>query len=216
MKAKELGIWAGIIAILIGGLWFLISAVNNSPSPSTPANIKIPPISSEDFSIGTPSARITLVEYSDFQCPACKAYAPLITRLSTDFPQDLRVVYRFFPLVNIHQNSMLACQAAYAASLQGKFWEMHDLLFDKQSDWSDINPRDTFISYAKSLNLDVNKFTKDMDADSTKQFITKAINSGTTIGISYTPSIFINGQLIQNPPGYDALKKIVQDALNKK
>jgi len=111
---------------------------------------------------------------------------------------------------------MLASQAAYAASLQGKFWEMHDLLFENQTDWSDKQPRDIFIDYAKDLKLDISKFTKDLDSESTKEFITKSLNSGTSIGISYTPSIFVNGKLIQNPPVYDTFKKVIQDEINKK
>src|SRR3990172_6194452 len=148
MKVKELGIWAAIIAVLIGGMWLLINAVNSSPSVSTPLSIKIPEVSNQDIAIGSPSARVTLIEYSDFQCPACKAYAPLVTKLSLDFNKDLRIIYRFFPLTQIHKNAMFAAQAAYAANLQGKFWEMHDLLFENQTDWADKQARDIFLNYA--------------------------------------------------------------------
>lgn len=220
MKAKELGIWAGIIVVLIGGLWLLINAVNSSLSPSTPATITIPEISSQDFIKGpqsaSNSAKVTLVEYADFQCPACGVYYSPVKQLEENFGQNLRVIYRFFPLVNTHKNSMLAAQTAYAAGLQGKFWEMHDLLFENQSSWSDIDPRETFLGYAKDLKLDMNKFTKDLDADSTKEFINKSLNSGTSIGINSTPTFFVNGTHIQNPQGYDAFKKIIQDEIDKK
>lgn len=216
MKAKEIAIWFSAIAVLIGGLWLLINAVNSSPSPSVPLVIKIPEVSSQDLAIGSPSARVTLVEYSDFQCPACKIYAPLVTMLSSDFPKDLRVVYRFFPLTNIHQNALLSAQAAYAASLQGKFWEMHDLLFKNQSDWSDKQARNIFIGYAKNLKLDTEKFIKDMDSESTKQFLDKSANNAISIGINSTPSFFVNGTYIQNPAGYAEFKKIIQDEINKK
>ncbi|MBF8250116.1 MAG: ppiB [Candidatus Levybacteria bacterium] len=216
MKAKEIAIWLSIIIILIGGLWLLISAVNNSPSPSTPLSIKIPEVSDQDISIGSPSARVTLVEYSDFQCPACKAFAPLVTLLSADFIQDLRVVYRFFPLIQIHQNAMLAAQAAYAAGLQGKFWEMHDLLFENQTDWANKSPKDIFIGYAKDLKLEMDKFTKDLDADSTKQAVNKSLNEGVSAGISFTPSFFLNGKFIQSPADYEVFKKVIQDEIDKK
>jgi|SRR3990170_975891 len=213
MKVKELGIWAAIIAVLIGGMWLLINAVNSSPSVSTPLSIKIPEVSNQDIAIGSPSARVTLVEYSDFQCPACKTYAPLVTKLSADFNKDLRMIYRFFPLTNIHQNAMLSAQAAYAASLQGKFWEMHDLLFENQNDWSDREARDIFIGYAKDLKLGMDKFAKDLDANSTKQFISKSANEAISIGINFTPSFFINGKFIQSPADYEAFKKVIQDEI---
>ncbi|OGH24469.1 MAG: hypothetical protein A3B47_01670 [Candidatus Levybacteria bacterium RIFCSPLOWO2_01_FULL_39_24] len=175
--------------------------------------MKIPEVSNQDIAIGSPSARVTLVEYSDFQCPACKTYAPLVTKLSADFNKDLRMIYRFFPLTNIHQNAMLSAQAAYAASLQGKFWEMHDLLFENQNDWSDREARDIFIGYAKDLKLGMDKFAKDLDANSTKQFISKSANEAISIGINFTPSFFINGKFIQSPADYEAFKKVIQDEI---
>lgn len=216
MKLKELGIWAGVIAVLIGGLWLLITAVNSSPSPSTPAQINLPAITKDDFVKGNATANATLVEYSDFQCPACKIYFPLVKQLEQYFGDKIQIVYRLFPLIQIHQNAMLSSQAAYAASLQGKFWEMHDLLFENQSNWSDINPKDTFIGYAKDLNLDLNKFKIDLDSELTKKFVTDELNKGIAIGINSTPSFFVNGKHIQNPAGYDAFKKIIQDEIDKK
>lgn len=219
MKLKEIGIWGGIITLLIGGLWLLITAVNNSPSPTNPSTIKIPAISQTDFVndplLATGSAKITLVEYSDFQCPACKAYFPLVKQLEKDFKGQLLLVYRFFPLIQTHKNALISSQATYAASLQNKFWEMHDLLFENQDSWTNIDPKETFINYARDLKLDVEKFKKDLDTDTTKQFVTDSLNKGTEIGISYTPSFFLNGRLIQNPPSYDAFKILIQDELAK-
>lgn len=221
MKIKEIVIWAGVIAVLIGGLWLLINAVNSSPSPSAPLAIKIPEVSAQDFIRGTESAsvsaRVTLVEYADFQCPACAAYFPLVKQLSSEFSKDLRIVHRFFPLVNIHKNAMLAAEVAYAAGLQGqnKFWEMHDKLYENQNSWSDTNPRDTFIGYAKDLKLDLDKFTKDLESDSTEKFISKSAGDAAAIGINSTPTFFVNGKHIQNPAGFEEFKKIIQDALAK-
>jgi len=120
MKLKEVGIWAGVITVLIGGLWFLVSTVNNSPSPSNPIEmVNLPPVSKDDFAkgpesdkTGSESARVTLIEYGDFQCPACAAYFPLVKQISEEFNKDLRIVHRFFPLTNIHKNAMLAAQTA--------------------------------------------------------------------------------------------------------
>ncbi len=220
MKLKEIGIWVGIIAILIAGLWFLVSVVNNSPSPSNPTEIKIPQVSKDDFIRGqqsaSDSAKATLVEYGDFQCPACAAYYPLVKKLESDFPKELKVVHRFFPLINVHKNAMISAQAAFAAGLQNKFWEMHDILYENQTSWAETSPRDTFIDYAKKLGLDLDKFKKDMDADSTKQFINDSENKAVSAGINSTPTFFVNGVHIQNPPSYEDFKKIIQDEINKR
>lgn len=200
----------------------MVSAVNNSPSPSAPVEMtNLPPVSKDDFIKGpadktsSDSAKVTLIEYGDFQCPACGAYFPLVKQISEEFNKDLRLVHRFFPLTNVHKNAMIAAQTAYAAGLQGKFWEMHDKLYENQSSWSDTNPRETFIGYAKDLKLDLDKFKKDLDADSTKQFINQSVNSAISIGVNSTPTFFVNKMKIKNPAGYEEFKKIIQDEINK-
>lgn len=220
MKLKEIGIWVGIIAVLIGGLWLMVSAVNNSPSPSAPVEMtNLPPVSKDDFIKGlesaSNSAKVTLIEYGDFQCPACGAYFPLVKQISEEFNKDLRLVHRFFPLTNVHKNAMIAAQTAYAAGLQGKFWEMHDKLYENQNSWSDTSPRETFINYAKDLKLDLDKFKKDLDADSTKQFINQSVNSAISISVNSTPTFFVNKMKIKNPANYAEFKKIIQDEINK-
>jgi len=217
MKMKELGIWIGIIAILIGGLWLLTTAVGNSPSPSEPAQVNLPAVSKEDFVKGNPKAKVTLVEYSDFQCPACRLYFPYTQQLEKDFGNKLFVVFRIFPLIQTHQNSMIASQTAYAANLQGKFWEMHDLLFENQSNWSDSkSAKDIFIGYAKSLGMNPDKFKTDLDAASTRKFVISQLDKAVALGLNSTPTFFVNGTHIQNPVGYDAFKKVIQDEINKK
>ncbi len=234
MKTKEIGIWIGLIVVLIGGLWLLVTAVNTSPSFSTSSAIKIPEVSKNDFirtaksasgSARLPAsersdggqAKVTLVEYADFQCPACGSFYFLIKRLEEDFKNDLRVVFRLFPLIDTHQNSMISSQAAYAASLQGKFWKMHDMLYENQDSWSNsTQAKDIFTGYAKKLSLDLNKFKSDMNNSSTKKFITNEENKAITLGINSTPTFFVNEGLIQNPTGYEGFKKIIQDEIDKK
>lgn len=225
MKIKELGIWIAVLVVLIGGLSALVAAVNNSPSPSIPTQMtNLPAVSNQDFVKGASDsakaksdlAKVTLIEYGDFQCPACAAYFPAVKQLSEEFGKDLRIVHRFFPLTNIHKNAMIAAQAAYAAGLQNKFWEMHDKLYENQNRWSNSSPKDTFIGYAKDLGLDLDKFKIDLDSDSTKQFINNERNKAASIGINSTPTFFVNSYRIQNPAGYDAFKKIIQDEISKK
>ena len=157
-------------------------------------------------------SQITLIEYSDFQCPACAAYYPVIKQLVKDFP-NLSVVYRHFPLPQ-HGNARVAAQATEAAGAQGKFWEMHDLLFDNQTAWSEEkNPESIFIAYAKSLGLDLDKFKTDSNSQETKTKIQADIQSGDK-EITGTPTFFLNNQKIQNPKGYDDFRSTIEKAIS--
>jgi protein-disulfide isomerase len=217
MKPKEVIIWFVVIAVLIGGLWLLINAANAPLTPPPPAEIQnVPPVSKTDFIRGNPNAKITLIEYADFQCPACAAMHSTIKQLEGDFKDNLRLIYRFFPLTNAHQNAMISAQAAYAASLQGKFWEMHDIIYENQDGWSDsTQPKTIFTDYAKKIGLNLNKFNSDIDSDSTKKFVTDEQNKGLDLGINGTPTLFLNGKEIQNPATYEDFKKLIQDEINK-
>ncbi len=216
---KQIGIWGGVVAITIAIVWGLIALVNsNNPNVLSSQTINLPPVSKDDLVSGDPQkAKVTLVEYADFQCPACANYASLVRTLEKDFGDKLLVVYRFFPLTQIHKTAMLSSQAAYAANKQGKFWEMSELLYENQSSWADqSSAQDIFISYAKKLNLNISEFTTDLNSDATKKTISDAESSAISIGINATPTFFVNGTEIQNPPGYAAFKQIIQDELNKK
>lgn len=230
MKIKEIGIWLGVIAVLVGGLFGLITLVNKSPTPQEPVRAAdLPPVSDEDFVKGASDsarlptlersdggqAKVTLIEYGDFECPACAAYFPIVSLLGEEFKEGLRIAHRFFPLKNIHPNAMIAAQAAYSAGLQNKFWEMHDMLYENQKSWTNTSAKDTFIEYAENLELDMEKFKEDLDASSTKQFIENEANKATSLGVNSTPTFFLNGFKIQNPRDYEAFKKLIQDELPK-
>ncbi len=150
----------------------------------------MPPLTADDVSMGTQNAKVTLVEYADFQCPACGYYYPLTKQLEQDFKGKVRFVYRFFPLSS-HQFGMLSAQAAYAALLQGKFWEMHDMLFANQKDWAAAtDARPIFVDYAKKLGLNMQKFQQDMDAASTTTFLNKEEQTALDAGVNSTPTFF--------------------------
>lgn len=236
MKTREIAIWTTLLIVLVGGLWLLIVAVNNSSSPSIPVVIKIPEVSEDDFiresestKLGSSSTRlqlpeqssggqtkVTLIEYADFQCPACSATYPIIKKLEEDFENDLRVIYRFLPLTNIHQNSMISAQVAYAASLQNKFWEMHDLLYENQDSWGSAQTKAIFVGYAKQLGLDVNKFESDIDSETTRKLIADKADEAIALGISSVPTFFVNGKYAQNLTTYTEFKKIIQNEINNK
>ena len=218
MKIKEIGIWIGVIVVLIAGVWGLIAAVNSSPSKTAPIKVQnLPAVSKDDFVKGDESAKVTLIEYADFQCPACASYFPFVKMLSLEFNKDLRIVYRFFPLTTIHKNAMISAQAAYAAGKQNRFWEMHDKLFENQNDWANLSdPKETFLGFAKDLDLDLAKFKTDATSPSTENFIKESAAKAKALGVNSTPTFIVNGIRIQNPSGYEAFKKIIQDEINKK
>lgn len=213
---KKVGITVGVVLVVAISIVGLIKLAGSSGSSSS-SGINVPPISKNDITRGDSKSKITLIEYSDFQCPACAAYHPLVKQLWSEFGDKIYFTYRFFPLTNIHKNAVISAQAAYAAKLQGKFWEMHDMLFETQTSWAESgSAADTFTAYAKKLNLDVNKFQKDMNSDEAKNYVANSQNQASSIGINSTPTFFINGQQITNPRNYNDFKKIIQDELNKK
>ncbi len=215
-RFKKFGIWAAVAVVLIAAVYGLIQ-IANSPQITSTSSGKLPQVSKEDPTTGNPSAKVTLVEYSDFQCPACAAYHPMVKQLLTDYNDKIYFVYRYFPLSAIHQNAMISSLAAYAAGLGNKFWEMHDMLFQTQNSWaSSSKARETFIDYAKKLDLDIDKFKTDLESDKGKNFINDAYSKGLAIGVNSTPTFFLNGEKIQNPRTYDDFKKLIQDEINKK
>lgn len=213
-KIKKYGTWAGVLigfVLFVGLLVWLVS----SPT-GTSSNITIAPVSANDVSIGPKDSRTVLIEYSDFQCPACKAAHDQALRvLIPEYKDRVKFVYRFFPLTSVHQNAMISARAGYAAFLQGKFWEMNDMLFDGQNDWaslSDSDARNVFYDYASKLGMDVSKFKKDIDSDQVKKFVTDEQNEGLNAGVNSTPTFILNGKKL-NLAGFDQLKKLLDDSL---
>jgi cyclophilin family peptidyl-prolyl cis-trans isomerase/protein-disulfide isomerase len=156
----------------------------------------LPAVTDKDWTKGPEDAKTTILEYSDFQCPYCAMIAPVLAELQEKYPEDIRIVYRHFPLITIHDKAALSSQAAEAAGLQGKFWEMHDLLFEKRAEWSELSTDDFekwLSKKATELKLDVDKFNKDLNSDDIKNIIDKAYTDAEQLGIGGTPTIFING-----------------------
>lgn len=215
-RFKKFGIWAAVAVILVAAVFGLFQLAN-SPQVTKTSSGRLPEITKDDPTTGTPSAKVTLVEYADFQCPACAAYHPMVKQILTEFNGKIYFVYRYFPLTTIHQNAMISAQSAYAAGLQNKFWEMHDMLFQTQNSWANSSKaRETFIDYARKLDLDIDKFTKDIDSGEAKKFINDTYSKGLAIGVNSTPTFFLNGEKIQNPRTYDDFKKLIENEINKK
>lgn len=166
---------------------------------------------------GNVESPIIIVEYSDFQCPACRVYYGITKQLMVEFGDQISLVYRHFPLTSIHINAEFAARAAEAAGKQGKFWEMHDLLFEKQAEWSNQNDVESlFISYAKLLNISIEQFKADWRSAEVKNFVRAQKNHALKSGLTGTPSFFINGEQIQNPNSVEAFRVIIKEAIKNK
>lgn len=166
--------------------------------------------------LGPESAKVTLTEYSDLQCPACASYAPIIKQLSSDFPDDLKIVYVHFPLVSIHKNTLPAAYAAEAAGKQGKFWDMINILFSRQSEWERLSdPRPSFQSYAQTLGLNADQFITDSSSDEAKNTVAAQLKSAEDLGLSSTPTFYLNEEKLSNPGSYEEFKKLIEEAIAK-
>jgi protein-disulfide isomerase len=148
-----------------------------------------PPVNANDHAVGPDDAPVTLVEYGDFECPYCGMAYPVVKSAQGELGKQLRFVFRNFPLAEAHPHARAAAQAAEAAAAQGKFWEMHDLLFEHQ----DSLEADDIIGYAKSLGLDAAQFARDLEDTKYAKRIRDDFRSGVRSGVNGTPTFFING-----------------------
>jgi protein-disulfide isomerase len=148
-----------------------------------------PPVSERDHVTGPEDAPVTLVEYGDFECPYCGMAYKVVKSAQQDLGKQLQFVFRHFPLAEAHPHARNAAQAAEAAAAQGKFWEMHDVLFEHQDA---LEPED-IIGYAKSLGLDVVKFASDLKDPKHAKRVREDFRSGVRSGVNGTPTFFING-----------------------
>ena len=143
---------------------------------------------------GSTKATITIEEFADFQCPPCSGISGVVKELEKKNPDKLRIVFRHFPLKN-HQHAVPAAMAAEAAGLQGKFWEMHDQLFQGQNAWSKAQEvQSIFEGYASAIGLDLERFKKDMTDEKLRARIAADQDRAASLGVSRTPSLFINGE----------------------
>jgi len=147
-----------------------------------------PEVGSNDHITGAPSAAITIVEFGDYQCPHCAHAYPIIKEIEQTFGDQIRFVFRHFPLQEAHEFAFQAALAAEAASLQNKFWEMHDAIYDNQYRLSD----DLFQELAETIGLDIEQFEKDIQTEAVKQKVEDDFESGVRSGVNGTPSFYVN------------------------
>jgi Na+:H+ antiporter, NhaA family len=205
-----------LIAAVVGGMILLRSSrqASNSnaptPDPALEAKGAEPP-----HIRGNPNAPVTLEEFGDFQCPSCGTYYAELKKIEGEFGDKLRVIFRESPLVPMHEHALMAAQAAEAAGLQGKFWEMHDKLYENQNTWTpakDLVP--IFVDYAKQIGIDPDRFMKDLNGEQVAQRIFQDGKRVHALGLNGTPSFFVNGQEAKGDQWKpDGLRQMIKDAL---
>ena len=200
---------AGVVAVIVftrsrGGNGNAGAFVTNQQTQPTSAASSATPQSSPNAPAGLTkpnvkvSSPVVLEEYGDYQCPPCGMLHPVLKQIEHEYGDQLRVVFRHYPLTKIHKNAMMAAQAAEAARNQGKFSQMHDRLYGTQNAWKDLpDARPTFIGYARELGLNVERFSREMDSPEVQQRIASDMQRGSGVGVSGTPTVFIEGQMLR-------------------
>lgn len=222
---KDKGLVIGIIvtiALIVGGVLLM---TRGTTSTKDVLDVEILAPSNEyvaggfengDYLPGNSSSKVTLVEFGDYQCPACIQYHQLVKRLLTDFSGQINYVFRNYPL-DYHSNALISSYAAEAAGLQGKYWQMHDKIYESVNEWeSSTDAKSIFIGYAGVLGLDVKKFTSDIDSNDIKGKVQADTNDGNLVKLDATPTFYLNGVKLDGLSGnYDSFKSLISSELSK-
>lgn len=193
-KKKKKQITYSVIGIIIVALvgWWGWGAYERVQNAVPPSDIDV--ITAHEK--GNLEGKLVMVEFSDFQCPACRVQQEFVDAALDSFP-EMKLIFKHFPLETIHPNAYNAAIAAEAAGVQGAFWEMHDILFERQDEWSNfINPQNKFIEYAEELGLEVEQFRADLENEVVIAKVDADVAEGDALGLNSTPSFFINGERI--------------------
>jgi Protein-disulfide isomerase len=218
-RTLPLLIIAVVLVAAMAAMWMLLrsqksgaSANNASPTPTAPVAEADPP-----YVRGNPKAPVTVEEFADFQCPSCGYYYPELKKIETEFGENLRVIFRERPLVPPHEHALLAAEAAEAAGLQGRFWEMHDKLYENQTTWSvatDLVP--IFVDYAKQIGLDPDRFMKDLNGEAVAARIFQDGKRAHVFNVNTTPTFFVNGKEAKDDQWKpEGLREMIKQALRE-
>jgi protein-disulfide isomerase len=197
------------ILVIVGGA--VAAGVLLSKQAETPVSLRGNDISDTDHAQGNSEATIALIEYGDFQCPACAANEPIIKKLMHENGDWIQFAFRHLPLKEIHRNAVGSARAAEAAANQGKFWEMKDLLYANQSEWSSLpDPAPKFMQYAAALGVDESRFAVDMASQEVRSKVESDYQTAQSLGLNSTPTFFVNGEKIATQPTYEKLLELLQ------
>lgn len=171
------GILVGTVVVLVGVGWLMTKLGGDDTR-------RVDAVGEARLATGSAQAKVTIVEFSDFQCPACRQAEAAIKQILADYPQEVRLVYRHFPLTQIHEQALAAAELAEAAAAQGKFWEMHDVLFERQNEWAEN--REKFNEYRRELGIS--------EEENYENLVQQDMRDGRNLGINATPTFFVNGR----------------------
>jgi len=215
--AKPLTALAVLVVTATAVAMFLVrrSEPESSPAASSSAVFSEKPvITTEGWAKGNLSAKTVLVEFGDFQCPSCAAARLKVDNVLKKFDKDLKVIFKQYPMPNIHRNAMVAAQASEAAGKQLKFWEMYELLFARQNEWVNVpDPLTFFLQYAAELQLDVEKFRQDILNGEIRNKIFRDLLEGQVAQVRSVPSFFLNGQMMQSVKSDAEFEALIAQAI---
>jgi protein-disulfide isomerase len=193
-----------VLGVALGSAWYLKrsatepASVTKSPAPASPianASTGNVPGAEPAHTLGPANAPAQLEEFGDFECPPCGLLHPILEEMHKEFGDQLRIIFREFPLVPTHQHALAAASAAEAAGLQGKFWEMHDLIYENQKAWHEaFDVRPIFEGYAKQIGLNIERYKVDVNSSAVAERIFQDGKRGHSLGVKGTPTVFLNGR----------------------
>lgn len=206
-----LGIGIVCVVLLVGAAFLM----GGSATPNQTQKVDPKLLVRQNSHTTNGSPKVTIVEFGDYQCPACGVAHPVMKEIESEYGNKITFVFRNFPLP-MHQNSHISAEAAEAAGKQGKFWQMYDLLYQNQKEWSEsTSPLDIFATYAKKLGLDVEQFKSDVSNNAYAKQIEQDIKDGNALGVNATPTFFINGVMMEGVPQTSDFKEKINQALVK-
>ena len=225
-----------VLGIAVGSVWYLTRPpepiTNNEvrqtppaqPGGSQQATTARPavnqgvPGAEPPHTLGPANAPVHIEEFGDFQCPPCGLFHPILEQMEAEFGDQIRVTFRQFPLVPTHRHALIAASASEAAGLQGKFWEMHKLIYDNQLTWKDeFDVRPTFEGYAKQIGLDIERYNRDLNGNVVAQRIFQDGKRGHSLGVKGTPTVFMNGREVPfQSLAAEKLRVVIQNELTSR
>lgn len=223
MNKKSWMIFAIIVVAIVGGMIYIstqnrlnVSDINNDQL-NTIIGAESRNGDIADHEIGSKSPKVTIIEYADYQCPGCSAAAPKAKALAEKYKDNVRLIFRNFPIASSHPNARAAAAVAEAAGLQGKFWEMNELLYVNQDAWKNANitERDNiFKSYVEQLKLNINQYKADVASNRVKNKIDFDMALGRKHGVAATPTFYVNGKNTEMDSS-GSIESSVKEALKK-
>ncbi len=212
MSKSFWGVIVGIILVFVG---VVALTGNKTAAPGSKSGTLTQHVE------GNGKSGVTLVEYGDYQCPYCQQYYPIVKQVEAEFNDQIKLQFRNFPLVSLHHNAFAAARAAEAAALQNKFWEMHDVLYENNdpngaSGWvAATDPNTYFDQFATQIGLNLTKFKADFSSSQVNDLINADEAEGNKLGVTGTPTFFLNGKQIQVGNDLASFEKVIKAAIDK-